>query len=101
MTRERGEMDEKMSDETRCKVRYKRMSTDSSPIGTCMYGKGNTYRKGNVLISNIHGRGLMAIKFFKGREFLANGLKPRVSLRKGGFQIDLSGSTYASANPDS
>jgi hypothetical protein len=63
-----------------------------------MYGKGNTYRKGNI--SNIHGRGLMAIKFFKGRECLANGLKPRVSLGKGGFQIDLSGSTYASANPD-
>jgi hypothetical protein len=43
----------KMSDETRCKVRYKRVSTDlyiggTNPIGMCIYGKGNMYGKGNV-----------------------------------------------------
>ena len=48
-----------MSEETRCKVRYKRVSTDLyiggvSPIGTCMYGNGNTYGKGKA-ISNIEG----------------------------------------------
>ena len=51
----------KMSDETRCKVRYKRVSTDlyiggtspigTSPIGTCIYGKGNMYGKGNVSLT--------------------------------------------------
>ena len=48
----------KMSDETRCKVRYKRVSTDlyiggTSPIGTCIYGKGNMYGKGNVSLTEI------------------------------------------------
>jgi hypothetical protein len=47
----------KMSDETRCKVRYKRVSTDlyiggTSPIGTCIYGKGNMYGKGNVSLTH-------------------------------------------------
>jgi len=45
----------KMSDETRCKVRYKRVSTDlyggTSLIGTCIYGKGNMYGKGNVSLT--------------------------------------------------
>ena len=65
----------KMSDETRCKVRYKRVSTDlyigrMSLIGTCIYRKGNMYGKGNVSLTQISLEGIsIRIKCYSALSF--------------------------------